>query len=202
MEKNRDVHNFVHTLSLRAPASMARPSLREKLSSLHEPATNESSTRLLHSLRQKTESQHPLSLISPKMVTAAGRQSERVQEVGASSSRVSAVKGLLSSLEVDALEADRRRRAVTGSVLRYMEGQHSQWPVEQAKTRKALAKARQPPGCRADIGPKARRSHAAPTRAVKVGRRSCGRSAAAKVRSSAHDHDGMSGLLHARLLHA
>ena len=44
-----------------------------------------------------------------------------------------------------------------------------------------------------DVGPKARRPHAAPTRAVKVGRRSCGRSAAAKVRSSAHDHDCMSG---------
>ena len=38
---------------------------------------------------------------------------------------VNAVKGLLSSLEVDALEQDRRRRSVTGSVLRYMEAQQS-----------------------------------------------------------------------------
>ena len=52
--------------------------------------------------------------------------------------RVSAVKGLLSSLEVDALEQDRRRRSVTGCVLRYMEAKQGQWPK---KNRSSLAKA-------------------------------------------------------------
>ena len=58
--------------------------------------------------------------------------------------RVSDVKGLLSTLEMDAAEADRRRRAVTGSVLRSMESKHTQWKDEDGALKKLMKAARHP----------------------------------------------------------
>ena len=58
-------------------------------------------------------------------------------------SNVSNVKGLLSTLEIDAAEADRRRRAVAGSVLRSMESKHTQWKDEDGALKKLLKAARQ-----------------------------------------------------------
>jgi hypothetical protein len=56
--------------------------------------------------------------------------------------RVADVRGLLSTLEVDAMEATRRRRAVTSTVLRYMKEKQTDWPKDEAATRKHLEEQR------------------------------------------------------------
>ena len=125
-------------------------SLREKLNGVLD-TSDAAGTRLLSAMRERNDPSGarggPLALLNPKVLHH--NSGEQAQELGNSSRRVSAVKGLLSSLEVDALEADRRRRAVTGSVLRYMQGQQDQWPGQSKAVRKDVKDARKmrpPPG--------------------------------------------------------
>ena len=84
-----------------------------------------------------TKRLHAALRVLTALPAAAGR-SDAMAAIGGSkthlAARVADVRGLLSTLEVDAMEATRRRRAVTSTVLRYMKEKQTDWPKEPGRS--------------------------------------------------------------------